>query len=240
MYGSWAKRQFVAANGWQLRRLRRGTFNDRFGFDTTCFVARLFMIPWCFSMSIEAHVFTADRQAIAIADLARDMATVQVCAKILRDFRDWSTFKLIESGYLESGDIVCGWLAGASVASEIGTALTTRHRESCEAFVVEGNLGACSVCIRDLTNVPAEERIDLAEVEGEEEFAEAMSRASLDYDAHTASGRNDLSILLQFRLTQVIAKQRGGVWTDPVSGDYLVVSKGRWELLPCLAAFENQ
>jgi hypothetical protein len=105
---------------------------------------------------------------------------------------------------------------------------------------MEGNLGACGVGVRDLARVSPDDRVGMAEVEGDELFTEAMGRARFDYDAYSAAGRNDLSILLQFRLTQVIAKQRGGVWTDPVSGDYLVVAKGRWERLPCLVAFEEQ
>lgn len=191
-------------------------------------------------MSIEAHVFTPEAQPIAIPDLAADMAMVQVAARVLRNFRDWSSFDVVESGNLLDGDTVCGWLTTGSVASEIGASVLRRDRKAIESFLVEGNLGLCGVGVRDLASVPADDRVGLAEVDGDERFVEAMGSARLEYDANSSAGRNDLSILLLFRLTQVIAKQRGGAWTDPVSGDYLVVVKGRWERLPCLVAFEEQ
>jgi hypothetical protein len=190
-------------------------------------------------MSIEAHVFTPEPNAIAIAELIADMATVKVTARVLRNFRDWSHFDIVVSGNLQDGDMITGWLA-SSVSSEIEAAVTRKNRQAIESFLIEGNLGACGVGVRDLASVSPDERADLAEVEGEGDFVEAMRNAMVDYDAYSAAGRNDLSIVLQFRLTQVIAKQRGGVWTDPVSGDYLVVAKGQWERLPCLEAFEEQ
>lgn len=191
-------------------------------------------------MSIESHVFTPESQPIAIPELASDLVTVQVIARVLRNFRDWAYFDVVESGHLQDGDIFCGWLTTGSVASEIQSAVTRRDRTAIEGFLLEGNLGACGVDIRDITSVPPNDRMSLAEVDGDDAFAELMTGAMVDYDAYSAAGRNDLSILLQFRLTQVIAKQRGGVWTDPVSGDYLVVAKGSWERLPCLVAFEEQ
>jgi len=179
-------------------------------------------------MSIEAHVFTSESRAIAIPELTTDMATVKLFARVLRNFRDWSHFDIVGSGSLQDGDLISGWLT-SSVASEIEAAVTRKDRQTIEGFLMEGNLGACGIGVRDLSSVAPDERVDLAEVEGDDNFAEAMRSARLDYDAHSAAGRNDLSIVLQFRLTQVIAKQRGGVWTDPASGDYLLVSKGRWE-----------
>lgn len=190
-------------------------------------------------MSIEAHVFTPETKAITIPELMMDMAAVKVTARVLRNFRDWSHFDIVGSGNLQDGDMITGWLT-SSVASEIEAAVTGKNRQTIEGFLIEGNLGACGFGVRDLASVAPDERADLAEVEGDDDFVEAMRNAMVDYDAYSAAGRNDLSILLQFRLTQVIAKQRGGVWTDPVSGDYLVVAKGRWERLPCLAAFEEQ
>jgi len=190
-------------------------------------------------MSIEAHVFTPDSQPIAIPESASDMATVHVIVRVLRNFRDWSRFDVVDSGSLQDGDMVSGWLTSA-VASAIEGAVTRRDQQAIEGFLLEGNFGACGIGIGDLASELPDERVDLAEVEGDDHFAEAMRSARFDYDAHSAAGRNDLSILLQFRLTQVIAKQRGGVWTDPVSGDYLVVAKGRWERLPCLVSFEEQ
>jgi hypothetical protein len=190
-------------------------------------------------MSIEAHVFAPESKAIAIPELITDMATVNVVARVLRNFRDWSHFDIVGSGSLQDGDLISGWLP-SSAASEIEAAVTGKNRQSIEAFLMEGNLGACGVGVRDLASVSPAERADLAEVEGDDDFIAAMKSAMVDYDAYSAAGRNDLSILLQFRLTQVIARQRGDVWTDPVSGDYLVVAKGQWERLPCLAAFEEQ
>lgn len=190
-------------------------------------------------MSIDAHVFTPDSTAIAITELTADMATMKVMARVLRNFRDWSHFEIVGLGSLQDGDLISGWLP-SPVASEIEVAVKSKNRKSIEGFLVEGNLGACGVGVRDLASVSPDERAELAEVEGDDELVEIMRNAKVDYDAYSAAGRNDLSILLQFRLTQVIAKQRGGVWTDPVSGDYLVVAKGRWERLPCLEAFEEQ
>ncbi|MEI7686114.1 MAG: hypothetical protein WCL32_13905 [Planctomycetota bacterium] len=190
-------------------------------------------------MSIEAHVFTPESKAVAIPELTTDMATVKVFARVIRNFRDWSHFDIVGSGNLQDVDLICGWLP-SPVASEIEAAITSRNRQSIEGFLMEGNLGACGVGVRDIASVSPDERANLAEVEGGDDFVEVMRNAMVDYDAYSAAGRNDLSILLQFRLTQVIAKQRGGVWTDPVSGDYLVVAKGQWERLPCLAAFEEQ
>src|SRR5262249_21651003 len=155
-------------------------------------------------------------------------------------FRDWSRFDVVESGSLQDEDIFCGWLTSGSVASEIGDSVTRRDRKAIEGFLLQGNLGACGVGIGDLSRVSPDDRVVMAEVDGGEALFEAMKRAKLDYGAYSAAGRNDLSLLLQFRLTQVIAKQRGGVWTDPASGDFLVVTKDCWERLPCLVAFEMQ
>lgn len=191
-------------------------------------------------MSIEAHVFTADIAPVAIRESIADLAQVGIEAKVLRSFRDLSTYVVAEVGSLENGDIVCAWLRETSVAKEIGAAVVSRDRPSIERFLVEGNLGSCSVYVRQLVAIPPHERVELAEVDGGADLIEAMREATLDYDATSAAGRNDLTILLQFRVTQVIAKLRGGVWTDPVSGDYLVVQRGRWERLPCLEAYEAQ
>jgi hypothetical protein len=125
-------------------------------------------------------------------------------------------------------------------ASEIERAVTDRDGEAIERFFLEGNLGACGLGIRDLADESPEVRFELAEIEGDDAFAEAMASSVTDYCAFSSAGRNDLSILLQFRFTQIIARQRGGVWTDPVNGDYLIVEKGRWERLPCLVAYEEQ
>jgi hypothetical protein len=73
----------------------------------------------------------------------------------------------------------------------------------------------------------------LAEVDGDESLAAAMRNAKFDYHAYSAAGRNDMSILLQFRVTQVIAKQRGGVWTDPASVITSSFAKAAWSV--CLA-----
>jgi len=191
-------------------------------------------------MSIEAHVFTPESHAIAVSDLAADMAAVQVATCVLRNFRDWSDFDVVEAGNLRDGDILCGCLTTGSVASEIEASVVRRDRKAIEGYLLEGNLGACGVGVRDLSSLSPDDRLGMAEVDGDESFAAVMRSARFDYCAYSAAGRNDLSILLQFRLTQVIAKQRGGVLTDPVSGDYLVVAKGRWERLPCLVAFEEQ
>ncbi len=191
-------------------------------------------------MSIEAHVFTPETQPISIAELTKDMASVRVAARVLRNFHNWSHFDVVTSGNLEDGDILCGWLNGGSVASEIETSVFRHAQLAIEGFLLEGNFGACGLGIRDLSGMSSEELVDLSEVDGDELLAAAMRNAKFDYDAYSAAGRNDMSILLQFRVTQVIAKQRGGVWTDPVSGDYLIVGKGRLERLPCLVAFEEQ
>ncbi len=191
-------------------------------------------------MSIEAHVFTPETLPISIADLAADMATVQMVARVLRNYSDWSHFDVATTGNLQDGDILCGWLTGGSIASEIEASVFYHDRSAIEGFLFEGNLGACGVGIRDLAGVTSDERVDLAEVDGDQSLAAAMRTAKVDYDAYSAAGRNDMSILLQFRVTQIIAKQLGGVWTDPASGDYLIVGKGRLERLPCLVAFEEQ
>jgi hypothetical protein len=191
-------------------------------------------------MSIVTHVSTPESQPIAIPELTTDMATAQMAARVLRDFRDWSQFDVVESGKFRDGDILCGWVTSGPVASEIAAAVTRQDRQGIERYLLEGNLGACGVGIRDLAGVTPEDRVGLTEVDGDESFADVMERSRFDYDAYSPAGRNELSILMQFRLAQVIAKQRGGVWTDPVSGDYLVVAKGRWERLPCLVATEEQ
>lgn len=191
-------------------------------------------------MSIETHVFTPEAEPIAVTDLVADLTAVQVTIRVLRNFRDWSHFDVVASGNLQDGDIACGWLTTGSVASEIEASVLGRDRNAIEGFLVEGNLGSCGIGIHDLADVSPDDRVDLAEVDGDELLAELMRCARFDYEAYSAAGRNDLSILLQFRLTQVIARQRGGVWTDPVSGDHLVVIKGHSERLPCLVAYEEQ
>ncbi len=191
-------------------------------------------------MSIEAHVFSPDSEPIGISELTTEMTGLHVVARLLRGFRDWSDFDLVDSGDLQDGDILCGWVTSDPVASGIEGAVRRRDRSAIERYLSEGNLGACGVGVRDISAVSPEDRAVLAELDGDDAFAKTIRTANVDYNAYSAAGRNDLSILLQFRLTQVIAKLRGGVWTDPVSGDHLVVVKGCRERSPCLVAFEEQ
>lgn len=159
---------------------------------------------------------------------------------MLRQFRNWTQFDVVEAGNLEDGDIASGWLTGDSAASEIAGAVMRRDGPVIEGFLLAGNLGTSRIAIEDISSLSAEDRVSLAEVNGDESFDDAMRSAKFDYGAYTSAGRNNLSIVLQFRLTQVIAKQRGGIWTDPICGDYLVVAKGQWQRLPCLVAYDGE
>src|SRR5437763_1040026 len=117
-------------------------------------------------MSIEAHVFTADAAPVPIHELIATLAQAGFEAMVLRRFRDWSTYVVADAGDLDDGDFVCGWLNRSSVAKHIGAAVTSRDRPSAEGFLFQGSLGSCLVHIRELTTIPPEERIELAEVDG--------------------------------------------------------------------------
>jgi hypothetical protein len=174
------------------------------------------------AVSVEYFAYTTDPAPVPIAALAEQCRRRGFEVRVLREFADWSRFRPVSDGAVESGDVVCGWSASDPAAADVPAALDQRAAKELAAHEAAGRVGAFEVEVWDDPAAYNANLEDEAEGYGDG-YAAARAASSARWYVRVAAGRGDLSGNLPETVLGCVLELRGGLFADPQECQFRVV-----------------
>lgn len=174
-------------------------------------------------MSVSYFAYTADPSPITVALLAEQCRRRGYEVRVLREFTDWSRFRPLADGAVESGDVLCGWPASAPSAPAVAAALDRQAAKAMAAHEAAGRVGVFEVEVWD---DPAAYNADLEdEADGYGDGYTAARAASSTRWCVRVTGGGELSMGLAEAVLVCVLELRGGLFEDPQECQFQVVSR---------------
>jgi len=184
-------------------------------------------------MSLDAFAFCTSAEPIAREELIRAGRERRWVLHAVRDLFEPEKFETCVGGTLKSDDYWYGWHEDDACSSEYAAALAARQVKQLEHWAQQDfdrGLGAAFVHFEPYSfEADADGAEELEETMGPE-YVAAVRAATVQYqtDCHSS----DAFYILLVRL---IHQLRGGIWVDPVQGEWGAdpnVGWGEWEQPP--------
>lgn len=172
-------------------------------------------------MSVELFAYSNDPSPVAIGDLAAECKSLGCEVRVIR-----SDDTPAPEGFLQSDDAVVGW--HPSLFGNRSARIAAEHAD----WKVIGNLQereAIGACVVEVWNEPDQynDINELNELEGVHgpEYVALRRSSRVRWYIRLAAGRNVLSVELAEVVLRSLLKLRGGLFEDPQSGEFEIVSR---------------
>jgi len=169
---------------------------------------------------IEHFVYSTSSDPPQIEDISRFAQIAAWDVRVLRDWRDWSTFDLVNDGPLLSDDVTIGWWHKSQLARpvEIDKAVSNKEKDRIEELLRLFELGSATWIVDHPFDI-----VRHLEFDGLDDAAEQMGDL---YANHVAESETKCTIIycdnFQFLrlIAGVVAQLTGGMIEDPQSAAF--------------------
>jgi hypothetical protein len=179
-------------------------------------------------MSLDIFVYSPNDKPIDVCSLRRVAAAEGWELLVVREWCDWSSFRVVADGPLMNGDELCGWPRKDPRSPGIGEALAKRLDKEIERLFLNDALGACAFYVSSsddffFSGLSEAERQAVIKHNSPDEyratFLDGVFNPKLIYTLNMRVAAGSVSGEFFDQIGRWIARICGGAWEDPQSGD---------------------